>query len=360
MTTTRFVLSLALASIALAACPPAPTNTPDGSAQDASTQDASALGSAFCAKLSQLACPVAPRCGRLIDPVTSGTPAQCIPQWNAFLRCLDQSAPSIQCAQVPESGQPLVCADELRAADQCYLNTRDAEATPDASEPEDSGPTAAIGIVNVTVLYSPTSQLVGVSAERPAPADSCTTVAREGACSYRTCAEPPLPMLIAMGDVTFTNGDNTTTMQPNDMGVYGTSRVTWAAGTTTMVSGAGGNGVPAFSQAISMPTSFVTPTLRAPMRDADVDRSSDLVAQFTAENFGAANIVVAAGNQHVRCSTAPSAGTVTIPSALLARLPAGPATINVSNERESVQRSAGWDVRTVVANGGETAPITLR
>lgn len=137
MNQTIRALALTLTSLALAACPPG-GNTPDGGGN---TPDASgALGAAFCAKTRALGCDGAANCTQFINPVASGVPAACVAQWNAFIGCLDSSAPTLTCSALNTGGSmPSICVPQYSAAAQCASSQQEAGTNTDASTETDSG-----------------------------------------------------------------------------------------------------------------------------------------------------------------------------------------------------------------------------
>ena len=104
---------------------------------------------------------------------------------------------------------------------------------------------------------------------------------------------------------------------------------------------------------VLMPSSMADFAIQSPPAATMVDRSGDLVVDWTGENYG--NVVVSlsatTGNAFVRCTF--PAGTMrgTIPSGLLTRMPTGEARISAAHGLTAERVVSGWKFETAVIRG---------
>lgn len=141
-------------------------------------------------------------------------------------------------------------------------------------------------------------------------------------CSYDDCySGPKSEKALSAGTVSVTGGTPTMTMTQNSQGAYSFSQQTGElAGSGMLTFSATGGDVPAFT--VSIPK-IAYASLTAPAQNQNVPRSQDLTVSWTGGTPGASVYLRVLNNQQeVTCVFDAAAGTGTVPSALLQKLPA--------------------------------------
>jgi hypothetical protein len=118
----------------------------------------------------------------------------------------------------------------------------------------------------------------------------------------------------------------------------------YTAGETIMV-GAAGSTAPAFSGALTAPGK---PTLTSPLPQQGkvvVDRSRDFAFAWTGGGSGDVWITMSAnGTKAIACRFAASAGSASIPAAVLGALPAGTGSFGLNGLATTTKDVGDWEV----------------
>lgn len=198
-------------------------------------------------------------------------------------------------------------------------------------------------------------------------ADGCTLTAN-GGCTLVSCpaAAADGGTFSSAGNVQVLGGVQAVTLVPNANGRYsvGTGAVRlWTGGETLQISGFGADGgVPAFSTALVAPTPVTVAGWPSGGATMNIPRSSDLALSWTGTTTGKVHVLLTAGaTQSIACDFVGPSGSV--PTALLAQLPAGGGTISVTAQNLNTVAAGSWDVTVLgstlaAAQGGGNAFAT--
>jgi len=188
----------------------------------------------------------------------------------------------------------------------------------------------------------------------------CTTQTF-GPCTIYTCEEdtdPPDPMPVTFptaGVITIESdmGEFSATLEPNSSGAYTGLPVMGALqGEETVTVTAVGDEVPAFTHTVSFPLVLLltSPVLATGESTITASRTEDLVLTWDRGIDGLSFAVQSTGGTSFFCSVASTDGTMTIPAAALAALPANTGLLPIGSGVDHVM-AGDYDVSVTHANG---------
>jgi hypothetical protein len=191
------------------------------------------------------------------------------------------------------------------------------------------------------------------------PSDCTQTV--QGGCQLTLCTSPYVAgasTYVSAGTITAVGGTPTTTytLDPSEMNTYTYGPVdgnaVFSDGDTITVAGTGA-AVPAFSQALTIPT---IPKITAPATTATVPRASDLTVTWTGGNRLAVTefeLYQMAATEVLTCAVTDTAnsGTTTLPSTLLEMMT--PGTFNMIGFSVATTTAMVGEFPTTFAVGGD-------
>lgn len=165
------------------------------------------------------------------------------------------------------------------------------------------------------------------------PYMSCTTKT-SGGCTLSICQvpEPAKPPYASAGTLTLTGGARTLTLTPNADKSYTTlvdnTQTLWNGGEPLTLTASGAD-VPAFTTQLTAPTPVVITSPLPPGAGGpiSISRASDLQMTWTGGNGkvrGGISVSYASSTASLICVAAASAGSYTLPAAMIAQLPASP------------------------------------
>jgi hypothetical protein len=176
---------------------------------------------------------------------------------------------------------------------------------------------------------------------------SCTVSNRMGDCYVQECTNAR--NYVSDGTVTISAGDASApiTLTPGANQQYTPftmMAVLFQAGQTVSVSTSGGT-APAYTASAAMPSRI---TISAPAKPAgalSIDRAQDFTVAWTGGAVGDVELLAsstASPNKYVICEVLQSAGTGTIPGALLSMMPSGAGAISVDGWSRTTKVEADW------------------
>jgi hypothetical protein len=199
--------------------------------------------------------------------------------------------------------------------------------TPDGSS---DGATLAVGAfaVNEDTLTGSASDVYSSGAffdyEANDPCSPFPTTLPKG-CTYNACySGPKVVKYLSAGTVTVSGGTPTMTMTPGSNGTYSFAQQTGElAGTGMLTLSATGGDVPAFT--VSFPQ-ITYASLTAPSQSQTLPRSQDMTVTWTGGTAGTSVYFRLLNNQQeIQCVFDAAAGTATVPSAILQKMPSAEA-----------------------------------
>ncbi len=231
----------------------------------------------------------------------------------------------------------------------------DAGGNPACGNSPDAGGLPYTGIVELSRVLAPPAAAVyealgefDTTASAPPPMGTCNGGTQVGACCYQPTSGGTIPTPESAGTLTIKDGANTlaTLQSPNYVATSATlTTLTWAAGATLSVSTSGGT-LDAFTANLKAPALLagLTPSFTATV---PVTLSSDFVVSWTPSNEACSQISFGfsqgAGMAYIGCVVDDSAGTVTVPKALLGMFTAttGTAVLERVEGKELVTANSG-------------------
>jgi hypothetical protein len=169
----------------------------------------------------------------------------------------------------------------------------------------------------------------------------------DGKCSVADTSITPPPSSVTVhrytesgGELNITGGTTPIAMAPAVDSDYSyiSQSVVFAAGAQLSLDFTGACDVPPTHLSFTYPT---PPTLSAPVANATVPRASDLKMTWSTGQGGSVEVVLNAGKFSLACVFDGTSGSGTIPTASLAQLPAGAATLNVTQLQYTVTNDNG-------------------
>lgn len=161
-------------------------------------------------------------------------------------------------------------------------------------------------------------------------AGACTSMQQIGACKLAMCSTSPPTNAASAGTVTIAGAAMPITLAPRGDDTYAqlTVMTSLFSGGESITFSAAGAEVPAFSQALTMPSKATITSPAEPPQDSPfliVDRTRDFTVAWAGGGSGELQVSLfgTTGGPTLTCRFPASAGTATVPSAALMMLPAG-------------------------------------